>query len=213
MPSHILGKSVQGRPIESWICGTDRPSVLVLAGTHGDEPKSVDLARRLLAVLAGRSRSVVVVPVVNPDGYVVRRRKNANGVDINRNFPTSDWVESPMRSRHHGGSRPASEPETRAIIALIDRLRPVRILTLHSISHGRFCNNYDGPAREPAGRMSHYNGYPVRASIGYATPGSFGTWAGGELGLAVVTLELPSHHSAKRCWHDNERAILSFCDA
>jgi len=52
------------------------------------------------------------------------------------------------------------------------------------------------------------NGYPVTGSIGYPTPGSFGTWAGHELRIATVTLELPSHHSSRRCWEENRRALL-----
>ena len=55
--------------------------------------------------------------------------------------------------------------------------------------------------------------YPVTTSIGYSTPGSFGTWAGVERGIPTVTLELPSHHSAKRCWADNRRALLEREDA
>lgn len=56
------------------------------------------------------------------------------------------------------------------------------------------------------------NGYPVAATIGYPTPGSFGAWAGIELGIPVITLELPSHDSPKRCWEDNREALLNLGD-
>ena len=94
---------------------------------------------------------------------------------------------------------------------LVEAVAPVRIITIHSIDRHRFCNNYDGPGRTLATQMAKGNGYPVRSSIGYATPGSFGTWAGRERRIATVTLELPSHHSTKRCWADNRRALIDCC--
>lgn len=188
-------------------------AVVVLAGMHGDEPKGVDLAWRFLDCASGRGSSyrVVVVPVVNPDGYAVRRRVNGRGVDLNRNFPTKDWRTGRKRSRYYPGPSAGSERETRAVVRLIEREKPVRIVTIHSINKHRFCNNYDGPGKRLAMMMSRRNGYPVRATIGYPTPGSFGTWAGVERGIATVTLELPSHHSSKRCWEDNRDALAAVC--
>lgn len=212
-----LGHSVQGRPIELIRFGPGRHPRLILAGIHGDEPKSVYLANRLCEDLAGpgdvpTAWSVLVVPVVNPDGYAVRKRRNANGVDLNRNFPTPDWSAGRRRSRFFGGTDPASEPETLIVIDLIERVRPADIITVHSISDGRHCNNHDGPAavaEQLAQAMADLNGYPVTSTIGYSTPGSFGTWAGRELGIPMVTLELPSHHSPRRCWDTNRAALLA----
>ena len=190
---------------------------LILGGCHGDEPKSVRLTERLCADPAPLDRvpaavSVVVVPVVNPDGYAVRKRRNAHGVDLNRNFPTDNWSPGRRRSRFFGGPTPASEPETRALIELLGALQPAEIITIHSISDRRHCNNHDGPPA-PAARLARAmeacNGYPVTDTIGYVTPGSFGTWAGGHLGIPTVTLELPSHHSPRRCWEDNLPALLA----
>ncbi len=182
---------------------------------HGDEPKSVYVARRFIEQLSRQQPTdglaVVVVPVVNPDGYEVRCRRNAASVDINRNFPTDNWQPAPKRRRFYPGTEPASEPETRAVIALIEALRPARIVTIHSINGQRHCNNYDGPGAAMARAMAKHNKYPVRATIGYPTPGSFGTWAGVERGIAVVTLELPSHHSPQRCWNDNGGALAVAC--
>lgn len=234
----LLGRSIEGRRIEAFEIGRGgRPRVLILGGTHGDEPKSVDIAWRLIHTLAqilevgSGSRGLkpaarkeiraadptresflqahwLVVPCVNPDGFARRRRRNARGVDINRNFPTDNWTLLAERSRMYGGSRPASEPETRAVIRAVKRHRPAIIVAIHSIDRNRYCVNYDGPAKRIARRMSHTNGYPLAESIGYPTPGSFGTWAGIEQGIPTITLELPSHHSAKRCWEDNAAALL-----
>jgi protein MpaA len=181
---------------------------------HGNEPKSVYVCRRFIDLLqadpdVGAHVSWIIVPVVNPDGLERRKRKNARGVDLNRNFPTKNWELSRRpRSRMYGGSGPASEPETKAVIRAVERFQPAWIVTVHSIDRGRFCNNYDGPARKLAQKMARHNKYPVRASIGYPTPGSFGTWAGIERGIPTLTLELPSHHSSKRCWQYNRNALL-----
>lgn len=210
-----LGRSVEGRAIEAFVCGNASPTtVLVLGGVHGDEPKGVFVARRLIDVLMDQPREgefshLIVVPVVNPDGYERRKRRNARGVDLNRNFPTENWTGSPRRSRMHGGDSPASEPETRAVIDAVRRFSPARIITIHSIGLERYCVNYDGPAGRLARTMARLNGYPVQASIGYATPGSLGTWAGIERRIPTITLELPSRHSPKRCWEDNAQALLA----
>ena len=187
----------------------DAETVLIIGGLHGDEPKSVYVTRRLIEHLATCQplRSVVVVPVANPDGYDRRSRGNASGVDLNRNFPTNDWTPTPKSRRYYSGPRPASEPETRALISVIDSRRPAVIIAIHSINRHRHCNNYDGPARKIALPMSRRNNYPVQASIGYPTPGSLGTWAGIERGIPTITLELPSHHSPKRCWTENLDAL------
>ncbi len=210
-----LGRSREGRAIEAFVCGNASPTtVLVLGGVHGDEPKGVFVARRLVDVLMNQPPEseiahLIVVPVVNPDGYERRKRRNARSVDLNRNFPTDNWTESSRRSRMYGGDSPASEPETQAVIDAVRRFSPSRIITIHSIGLARYCVNYDGPARRFARAMARLNGYPVQASIGYATPGSLGTWAGIERRIPTITLELPSHHSPKRCWEDNAQALLA----
>lgn len=232
----LLGSRVQefrssrGRGGKSKKHPTDGRCLVVFGGFHGDEPKSVDLVERLIEELRERQRGNettrqqgnaetpkrrntetrwVLMPVVNPDGWERRRRRNARKVDINRNFPTNNWEVGNPRSRMFGGFEPASEPETRVVIGVIEKYRPDAIVTIHSINRNRFCNNFDGPGRALARRMSQYNKYPVTSTIGYPTPGSFGTWAGVERGIPTITLELPSHHSAKRCWEDNREALLS----
>ncbi len=204
-----IGRSIMGRPIEAVALEAAPETVLIIAGLHGDEPKSVYVAHRLIDHLSSHTpkRSVVVVPIANPDGYARRSRRNAAAVDLNRNFPTADWTSTPKWRRYYSGPRPASEPETRALVALIESRRPAIIITIHSINRHRQCNNYDGPARHLARAMSRRNKYPIRASIGYPTPGSLGTWTGVERGICTMTLELPSHHSPQRCWTDNRGAL------
>ena len=50
--------------------------------------------------------------------------------------------------------------------------------------------NYDGPAKEIAEKFSEIIRYPAEGSIGYPTPGSFGTYCGVERNIPTITLEL-----------------------
>lgn len=217
MGTSTIGKSFERRPIRAFLtlpAGTQTSTILIFGGFHGDEPKSVRLCERFIDLLTGdlslqRRANWIIIPLVNPDGFDRRKRRNANRIDLNRNFPTKNWTRSSQRSRMFGGEKPASEPETQAVMRIIHRYKPGVIVTVHSIDRDRFCNNFDGPARRIANRMSRSNGYPVTSSIGYPTPGSFGNWAGKERRIPTITLELPSLHSHKKCWDENRDALLS----
>ena len=126
------------------------------------------------------------MPLVNPDGYKAGTRRNARGIDINRNFPTKDFGSEEEKP---GGTEPASEPETQAILDVVSRCKPDLIITLHT---SLACVNYNGECAVPvAERMSEICGLPVKGDIGYPCPGSMGTYYGWERELPVITLELP----------------------
>jgi protein MpaA len=160
------------------------PSLLVFGGIHGDEPGSVELCDRLIARAPD---GVAIVPAVNRDGLARNHKNNARDVDLNRNFPSRNWVrEHP--AGYDPGPAPLSEPETQALAKLIDELAPRVIVAVHQPFR---CVNWDGPAEELASQMSRACGYPARASVGYPTPGSFGSLYGVDRGIPVITLELP----------------------
>jgi murein peptide amidase A len=205
----LLGKSVKGEPITVRIFGTGSPTVFIMGGIHGDERTSVDLTTNLIALLEKNpaylaGKRVAILRVANPDGYAANKRVNAHGVDVNRNFPASNY-----KSSKRFGSSSASEPETRAVISALDQLKPALIISIHSISKGRECNNYDGPAEDIARAMSAHNKYPVTPTIGYATPGSMGTYAGIDKKIPMITLELPRTASGEESWTRNKDALLA----
>lgn len=213
-----VGNSVEGRALAVEVFGAGAATTLVLGGIHGDEPAGVDAARRLAAFLgqnpqAARGRTVAILADANPDGAVRRTRGNANGVDLNRNFPASNWQAGVMGRTNNGGTAAASEPETQAVLRLIERLRPDRIVSLHSTSGSRPCNNYDGPGATLARLMAARNGYPVVASIGHPTPGSLGNWAGVDRGIPVLTLELPEGRADGEVWEQNRQALVEAISA
>jgi hypothetical protein len=208
----IIGQSVQGRPIEMMRFGaTDRP-VLIMGAIHGDEPTSADVTRGLIAHFRQAAPSVTpvaIIPVANPDGYAAGTRTNSNRIDLNRNFPASNWsAKSASRARRNfGGAASGSEPETNALRYTIESLNPRLIISVHSME--KPCNNYDGPAQAVAELMSRYNGYPATPTIGYPTPGSLGTWAGVDRQIPIITLELPRRLPGEQAWANNRDAILA----
>ena len=141
------------------------------------------------------TNSLLFIPCLNPDGMQLGQRTNANGVDLNRNFPTKNWGENhgdnatcdDAETAYYGGTSGGSEIETQFLIDTIREFKPNRILTLHAPYK---VVNYDGPAKELAEKISTIINYPVEASIGYPTPGSFGTYAGVERQIPTITLEL-----------------------
>ncbi len=169
-------------------CGNlKNPSVLVIGCFHGDEPQGKYLIEEYLNKIS--STNLLFIPCLNP----CKTRVNSNGVDLNRNFPTENWVLG-EKNEFFGGESPASEPETRFVIETVEKYSPKLILTLHAPYK---VVNYDGDAFEVAQKISDITGYPVEPSIGYPTPGSFGTWAGIEKKIPTITLELDEEIDVK----------------
>ncbi|MGE3180089.1 MAG: M14 family zinc carboxypeptidase [Phycisphaerae bacterium] len=208
--SQVIGQSVRGRPIYMHIFGTTPNPALVFGGIHGNERNSSEMADLLIEHLQRnphltQGKSVAVIPHANPDGLVANTRHNVRGVDLNRNFPATNWKST--RDQH--GETPLSESESRALYNAVRSLRPRLTISLHSINGQKQCNNYDGPAEGLARLMARFNGYPVKSSIGYPTPGSFGSWCGKDLNIPTITLEIPKSMPGTTGWNQNRDAILA----
>ena len=175
-------KSAQGNEIVLKGCEFAK-NILVIGVFHGDEPQGKFLIENYLK---NNESSLLFIPCLNPDGMAAGVRTNSNGVDLNRNFPTKNW-ELTERNEFFGGEKPASEIETQFVVSVIEKYRPKLILTLHAPFK---VVNYDGDAKEICEKIAEIINYPVEASIGYPTPGSFGTYAGIEHGIPTITLEL-----------------------
>lgn len=203
------GRSAQGRPIDCVRLGFGQEKVLFFGAFHGDEPAGKGLLEYLIGFLlkhpeALEGCTVVICPVVNPDGLLAGTRANSNGVDLNRNYPTGNWTEEGKGGKYWGGPKPGSEPETKVVLDLLSNFQPSRIVSIHSPLHNV---NYDGPAERLARAMAERNGYDVEPDIGYPTPGSFGTFAGREKQIPTITLELPEG-TAESLWPENREALL-----
>jgi protein MpaA len=170
--------------------------VLVVGGMHGDEYASISVVFKWMKTLSEHHSGMFhwrVVPLLNPDGLLSEQstRTNANGVDINRNFPTPDWIENWEREwarkrrnpRRYPGTGPASEPETRWLTGEIDEFKPNAIIAVHT-PYGVV--DADGPLGGPK-RLGK-----LRLRLLGNFTGSLGRYAGVHKGIPVVTIELSS---------------------
>jgi N-acetylmuramoyl-L-alanine amidase len=126
----VIGRSVQGRPIRALRVGSPRARVklLVVGSVHGNEPAGRAVVARLRGARPPRGTALWLVDDANPDGSAAGSRHNANGVDLNRNFPYR-WRD--QDGVYESGPGPASEPETQAIQRFVERERPRVTLWYH----------------------------------------------------------------------------------
>jgi succinylglutamate desuccinylase len=133
-----IGTSVQGRPIYAYRKGNPRSGrkVVVFGQMHGNERAGVTTARYLRDhVAVSLAADLWIIPTINPDGYAANTRTNAHKVDLNRNFPNY-WVREAEGTSKYSGPRAASEPETRAVMAFLAEIKPVRFASLHQPLRG-----------------------------------------------------------------------------
>lgn len=187
-----VGLSAQGRPLLARTFGHGAHRIYVVAGIHGDEREGalgLDALRGMLAQRRWSSRATVrVLEDMNPDGSLRGTRASGAGVDLNRAWPATNA---------RAGTAP--QPEVTAALADMERFAPRTILVLHSAGAGPFVN-YDGPASGLAGafvrganqelaRAGRPARWHVRAEMGYATPGSMGSYWGKDRRIAILTIE------------------------
>ena len=195
------GTSVHGRPLlvreyPPLEPRTPRGRVLLFGGIHGDELASVSIVFTWMRTLERYHSGLFhwrIVPTLNPDGLMPRKalRVNANGVDLNRNFPSPDWQREATahwvsragaNPRYFPGRAPLSEPESHWLAGEIERFKPDVIVSVHAPLE---VLDFDGPPKPPE-KIG-----PLSLHMLGTYPGSLGRWAGGHLGLPVVTIELP----------------------
>lgn len=198
-----IGTSVKGRPIEAITIGTGPGRVLVIGGIHGDEREAIPsisrLVKRLGAGEAGAAATWCVVRDLNPDGTSLARRANARQVDLNRNFPARNFVK---RERH--GPTPLSEPETAALVRLVEARPPTMIVVFHSSSYGPFVN-FDGPGEGAAqafatGAARSDPRWRLVPDMSYSTPGSLGSYFGVDQKVPVLTIEFARGQEPLDAW-------------
>ena len=175
-----VGMSIEGRPITAVRRGDpDGRRVLVFGVIHGDEQAGLQIVALLRRLTVPAGVDLYLVDSMNPDGVANDTRGNANGVDLNRNFPYNWGPLAQPGDWQYAGPSAASEPETQAIVGLISALRPDLVIWYHqdaySIGPGQ---GRDGAIRA---RYAELTGLPMEAVTGGTYTGVAAQWARQEL--------------------------------
>lgn len=174
--------------------------IMVISLIHGDEKQAGDLARFWLERLSKieARNSWRIIPVANPDGVKNNTRTNANGVDLNRNFPTRDWSKNAMNywekyahksPRRFPGHAPGSEVETKCYTKHFDEYKPDFVISIHTPLN---VLDFDGPKLKQKPKFE----YLPWKSLGNF-PGSLGRYLWVDRGIPVLTTELKNSLPAK----------------
>ena len=149
--------------------------MLAVGIIHGDEDAGGEIVDVLRVLDVPDGIELWLVRSMNPDGDAADTRQNANGVDLNRNFAPNWGPVGEPGIWEYAGPGPASEPETQAMTAFGEALRPDLVLWYHqdlfriSPASGR-----DGEVRA---RYAGLTGLPLIAVTGGTYTGTASQWS------------------------------------
>ena len=205
----VLGHSVRGRPITAWHLGEPgRTRVLLVSTMHGNEN---DTRQILTALRDGKpilGIDLWVLPTYNPDGLAAGTRKNAHGVDLNRNFP-NHWAD--LDGSYESGPRAGSEPETRMMMRFLKRIKPRWIVSFHQPLRGVDTATKD---KRFSHRVADRLNLPNKSfTCGGACHGTMTGWYNNRFAGAALTAEYGPHPSRHRMQVTAPRQVLSIWGA
>jgi len=176
--------------------------VLIVGSIHGNELAGDQIAVALQSAVPRPDVDLWIVQQLNPDGAVAATRQNADGVDLNRNFPFRWRPLGSLGSLDYGGSRALSEPESVAAANLIRRIHPTLAIWFHQ--HLAVVDDSEGPTSVER-RFGALVGLPVARLTDY--PGSITGWENSTFGPTAFVVELPAGRLAPSAAHRYVAAI------
>lgn len=189
----IIGRSVKDRPIRAYHVGdpdADR-TVVVISAMHGNEQQTPRPLIHLRDHQPITGVNMWLIPVMNPDGFRRDSRKNAHGVDLNRNFPVG-WRD--LDGNYESGPKPASEPETRAVLRFLRRIDPDRMISLHQPLFAVDAKHSKNPRFSR--RVARAMRLPIdTVDCGGVCHGTMTMWFNRRLDGASITVELSGNPS------------------
>ncbi len=203
--AEIIGHSVQYRRLRLVRIGDPAAprKVLVVGCIHGTETAGMAVTRALRHAYPPDGTQLLVLDTVNPDGCLAGTRGNAHGVDLNRNFP---WGWRPLGGVFYSGARSSSEPETRAVEALILRERPDVSIWFHQ--HLDWVDLQRGSSTSLMTRYARVTG--MRSVQTPVLPGTVARWENHRLpGRSAFVVELPAGSLSAAGAAAQARAVLA----
>jgi protein MpaA len=211
----VIGYSLAGRPIEAYTFGNGEREYLIVAGIHGGyEHNTVALANELISHINERPEIIPsdatlhIIRNMNPDGearaHGVDGRVNNNGVDLNRNFPSENWVADWNRNGcwiyrpTTGGAYGGSEPETRTVMNFISSRKILAVISYHSAALGVFPGGvpWEEESIRLAKALAEATRYPYPPlDTGCVYTGTLADWAVENGVGAAVDMELSTHRN------------------
>jgi protein MpaA len=198
-----IGRSVRGRPITAQVLGPDSAprKILVVGCIHGNECAGIPILSALARASVRAGVQLWLVRELNPDGTAADTRQNADGVDLNRNFPFR-W-RAISEATYDSGPHATSEPETRAAIRLIRRIKPAVTIWYHQ--HEDLVD-LSGADRGIARRYSQLAG--LRGTCLPFLPGTATAWSNHTFpGTDAFVVELPAGPVSPRALTRHLRAL------
>lgn len=208
------GTSLRGRALTAYIFGSSGPVTMYVGGIHGNEPSSTGLMRGWINELEANpsrlaGKRIVVIPAINPDGLAANTRTNGRGVNLNRNFPTDNWVKAIKDTdgthASGGGEAPLSEPEAKALAAITNTYRPRLLLSFHAVG-SMTIGDPGGYSAAYAARYASMVGYrdatnTTSTNFDYNVTGAYEDWTYRNLGIPSMVVELSSYTSVYNAGH------------
>jgi predicted deacylase len=204
--TRVIGHTVKGRKIKAYRVGDPTsPLKAVFIGTiHGNEAAPAKLLMSLVDGPPISGADIWVVPYLNRDGFKRHTRKNAHGVDLNRNFPVS-WIR--QRGDYNSGRKPASEPETRAIMRFLREIRPTYVVGFHQPLYG--VDDSYSKTHTFAGLLSTNLGLPLKVfNCNHRCHGTMTQWFNKRLPGVALTVEYGKPMTLSQKYATGPRGLL-----
>lgn len=209
----VFGYSVKEKPIEGYEIGDGTDTIFVFSAIHGDEAGTTDLLNQLVTEikdnpgLVSTTKKLIVILIANPDAYYEDIHKfNANGVNLNLNFATSDWQNRGPEGTY-AGINPFSEPESRAIKEIVEKYNPSIMIAYHAIGHLVTPENEEASVAlgKWYAKKTGYHYYDD-TNFEWDYPGTATKWFVETTGKPAITVELTSLDESD--WEVNKKALI-----
>lgn len=207
------GTSVQGRPLQCMEIPGGVGRVMVIAGFRGTRSASVQVAESLAQHASqqaglGNQASLLIVRDANPDGRALRKPTNARGVDLDRNFASTNWRKIPIDKQWLGGRQPVSEPETQWLTKLVTSWQPTRIVVLVDDGQTAWARTL-GSDPSWQSSLAPLTALPwVESSLAIPS-GSLAGWVAIDLKIPTLLLNVPPAEKAEGFWNSQQPLLSS----